>query len=79
MFSGLLDAAEAKESLTAGFGEGHAALDIFVDGEIDMGRELGVEVGVAMTAKEKGVEAAKGAQQAAHTGSSLFSWRRRDP
>ena len=50
LLSCLLDAAEANEGATAGFVGRHAVADVFFDGEIDVGLELGVEVGVALLA-----------------------------
>ncbi len=44
---GLLDAAETHQGLAAGFFGGHAALDVFFDGELEVGGHFGFEFSVA--------------------------------
>ena len=52
-FSGLLCSAEAEEGLAAGLGGSEAALEIFFDGEFEVGGHFGVEFAVELCAAEK--------------------------
>ena len=70
MFACLLDAAEANHGLTARHCVGQTPLNAFFDCKVDVGRELGIEVGIALTTKQEGTKAADRTQKAAHAGSS---------
>src|SRR5439155_1246163 len=52
-FSGLLCSAEAEQGLAAGLGGSEAALEIFFDGEFEVGGHFGVEFAVELCAAEK--------------------------
>ena len=49
---GLLPAAEAEVRLAASFGGGEAALEIFVNGELQVGGDFRIEVTVEFRATE---------------------------
>src|SRR5207249_7070449 len=53
LFFGLLGAAEANESLAASFGGREAALEIFLDGELEMSGHFLVEVAIELRAAEQ--------------------------
>ena len=50
----LLEAAEADHGLAAGFLRRHAAAEVFVDGEVEVRSELGVEFSVKRLLFEEG-------------------------
>ena len=56
---GLLRAAEAKDGLAASFGGGEAALEVFFDGELQMGGDFGVEVAIELRTPKEGTDAVK--------------------
>ena len=64
--AGLLDAAEADEGAAAGFLRRHALVDVFFYGEVDVGLEFGVEVGVALLLMKEGQDAVEGFAEGSH-------------
>ena len=58
-FLGLLRAAEAEERLTASFGRRKAALEVFVNRELEVGRHFYIEFAIESGAAKNGLEAVK--------------------
>jgi hypothetical protein len=56
----LLDAAETDEGAAAGFVGRHSLADVFFHGEVDVGLELGFEIGVAVLFAEEGEDSVHG-------------------
>jgi len=56
VFPGLLRAAETEEGLAASFGGGEAALEIFLNGELQVRGDFGIDVAVEFCATEEGAQ-----------------------
>jgi hypothetical protein len=65
-FARLLDVTKAEEGRTAGFPRGEAAGDVLFDGEFQVKRQLGLEVGILLRLAEEGENTSEGLAERGH-------------